>query len=239
MLSDGPVLIVLEGLDALGKTTQAKILAERLGVPYIKGGGWFGDSNLATRASREGNRDRYFSLMQLKQVREIAHILRNHKESEGIIGIVDRFILVDVAHILSRSWNEEGHNFAPEAEELSRKTLDRYLSLEIHGIVLDTEKPDLIKERIRSNFRNKGIDLPFNTNELIAYLKHSDPTDADTLERFCAKRAAWRWCANYLNWPLVSAEGTESETTNRLLTVIEGNIINREQETGKPIERNS
>lgn len=191
-------LIVIEGLDGTGKTTQAKRLAEALGVDYIKGGGWTADSKLAERTKREGSRDRYFSLMQLSLLREIRKRLK--EEREGITGVVDRLVLVDVAHHLSLTW--DGKGFPEEKKLWARQALLKYIPEGILGIVLDVDDKSILEKRIS----RKEV---------------SDVTESDTLNRFEAKRTAWLVCAEMLSWEVVSAEGPENEVYGRIVEFLE------------------
>lgn len=197
-------LIAIEGLDGTGKTAQAKELAKTLGVEYIKGGGWLADSKLAERASREGNRDRYFSLIQLSLLKEIRKRLKEGKE--GIVGVVDRLVLVDVAHHLSKFW--DGNSFPEEKRLWAKQTLLKYVPEGVLGIVLDADE-DILRERIS---KKRALDV----------------TESDTLNRFEAKRAAWLVCAEMLNWKVISAKGSEGEVYERIVEFLREKSISPE-----------
>jgi thymidylate kinase len=196
-----PKIIVFEGVDGVGKTVQAKRLAAALGVEYLKGGGWQADSDLARRSRRWGNRDRYFSLIQMRFVRDLGEKLSTM--GEGKIGAVaDRFVLADVAHILSKFWNESTKSFTGEAEETAADSLARFIPEGVWGIILDVSDEKIIEGRIQ----NRGS---------------ISEGEVDTLQRFEAKRQAWLWCGHKLGWGIVDAIGTEDEVFGRIKGVLE------------------
>jgi len=193
--------IAIEGLDLVGKTTQAERLADDLGVDYIKGGGWQTGSKLAQRTSREGSRDHYFSLMQMKFLGDLAEKASEAEIAgrEGVVGIVDRLVVVDIAHHLSKSWDETKKGFSKEAKEKARQSLKKFMPKGILGIVLDVSDKGVLEERIN---RDDGDRV--------------EETESDTLNRFEAKRAAWLWCAQELGWTVINAEGTRDEVFQRI-----------------------
>lgn len=209
-----PKAIIVEGLDGVGKTVQAEKLAKALGVEYLKGGGWLASSDLEKRAQRVGNRDRYFSLMQMKMVRDLKKRLKESGQEE-IVGVLDRFVLVDVAHILAGSWDESKRDFSEEAKEKARESLKRFIPEGVWGIVLDVPDKRIIEERLRHRLN------PPPGTEFISWLRENKhEPETDTLERFEAKRAAWQWCAQELGWGIVDGTGAEGEVFGRIQGVL-------------------
>ena len=203
-------IIIIEGLDGTGKSVQAKLLAEKIGGEYIKGGGWNKDSNLA---QRKMNRNTMFTLMQMEKGRELRE--RQMAETKSVL-VVDRFGLVDITHWLAKGWKEENKRFTEESLEQARKNLDLFFgkgkrairSEEIVGFILDIGDKQVLKERINSRDGGGGTE-----------------TDVDTLRRFEAKREAYRWCAKELGWRLVNAEGTREEVAKVIWAEVEKRVI--------------
>ncbi len=210
-------LIVIEGIDGAGKTTQAKWLSKKLGAKYIKGGGWQTNSPLASRAEREGSRNRYFSLMQLKQLREVQKMIKEH-QGENVTGVVDRLVLVDVAHILSLTWDKEKKDFPKEAKETARLSLKEHIPENVLGIIIDIADKQIIEQRIKG----RSDRLP----------------ETDTLKRFEAKREAYTWCAKELGWEIINGEGTVTEVNEKIETTLNrrGVILERISSGGKELE---
>jgi thymidylate kinase len=204
-------LIAIEGLDGTGKTLQAKRLAQAMGVEYHKGGGWDKDSELARRYAREGNRDLYFSLMQRRFVRGIKEMLEQKKE--GIVGVADRLVLVDVAHHLSFFFDPESTSFPEEERKIALSYLKKHIPEGTFGIVLDVSDPAILEQRIKQK-------------------KEFDLTEQDTLDRFEAKRAAWLWCADALGWEIVDATGSEEEVFKKIRACLEKNRVLPEGQVG-------
>lgn len=209
-------VIVIEGVDGVGKTAQAEKLAGNLGVEYIKGGGWQRDSSLAQRARREESRDHYFSLMQLKKVKAIENKLRTCESRGKVIAVVDRFVLVDVAHILSKSWDETSGDFPREAKQAARQSLGKFIPEETLGIVLDISDKRVIEGRIRSRLKQEGETVSPDKGLSSWLLQNGYLSEADTLARFKAKREAWSWCARELGWGIINGEGTEEEVYKKI-----------------------
>lgn len=209
-----PKVIVIEGLDGVGKTIQADKLARALGVDYLKGGGWLANSDLGERSRREGNRDHYFSLMQMRMVRDLKKRWEESKQ-EGIMGVSDRFVLVDVAHILAGSWDENKRDFPEEAKENARESLKRFVPEEVWGIVLDVPDKTVIEERIK-----RRLGIPAGVESIFWLRQNDHQPEADTLERFEAKRAAWQWCGQELNWKIIDGMGTEEEVFGKIQGVL-------------------
>lgn len=221
-------VIVVEGLDGVGKTLQAGKLAKALGVEYLKGGGWLANSDLGERAQCVGNRDRYFSLMQMRKVRDLEKRLRESGQEE-MVGVLDRFVLVDVAHILAGSWDGNKNDFSEEAKEKARESLKRFVPEEAWGIVLDVPDKRIIEERIKHRLN------PPPEAEFISWLRGNNyEPEADALERFEAKRAAWQWCARELNWAIVDGAGTEEEVFGRIQSALAQQGIRPEGQVRSP-----
>ncbi|MBU2591967.1 MAG: hypothetical protein ABH867_04825 [Patescibacteria group bacterium] len=215
-----PILLVFEGVDATGKTTLAKRLARELKVEYIRGGGWFGESDLAKRSTREGSRDFYYSLMQMRQVRETKAKLEESKRKEGIVGILDRLVLVDVAHRLAFEY--DGFNdFTEKATDKARQALRKFIPEGVWGIVLDVGDKEVVSGRILSKMSLEGKSVPTGADFLSWLREHGYLPEADTLGRFAAKRAAWLWCAQELKWPVVDASGSEEKVYGKVKTLLE------------------
>lgn len=251
------MLIVFEGIDATGKTTLAKEFAERWNVKYFKGGGWQRGTLLEKRAQQEGAgaRDRYFDLMQLGRLRDLQKLA---KETE--VTIVDRLVIVDIAHHLAFAYNKKSGDFSEEAKKTARGQFKKYLPEEeaglaskrgidrkqIMGIVLDITDIGTIEERIRNNLKDEGImELPEGTISLREWLKsHNHLSEADTLERFEAKRLAWLWCAKELGWKVIDASGSKEKVLGKVVDFLrekrilpEGQIGTKESEVTRGKEK--
>lgn len=244
------MLIVFEGIDAIGKTTLAKELAEKWNIKYFRGGGWQRGTPLEKRAQQEGAsaRNKYFGLMQLGCLRDLQKLA---KENE--VTVVDRLVVVDIAHHLAFAYNEDSGDFSEEAQKIARGQLGKYLPegemesaskrgidrKQIAGIVLDITDIDTAEERIRSSLKDEGImELPEGTISLREWLRgHNHLPEADTLERFEAKRQAWLWCAKELGWKVIDASGSKEEVFKNITGILERNrvFIERLQTAGESI----
>jgi len=246
------MLIVFEGIDATGKTTLAKELSERWKIPYFKGGGWQRDTRIGERAKQEGigARDRYFALMQLERLGELKKTTGDGKNI-----IVDRLVLVDVAHHLALGWDETTKDFSQESKIQALQSLKTFLPpkgevvtskraiprKEVLGIVFDVADKGFIIERMIEKFGFSAT----GEKDLVSWLKENGYfPEADTIEKFEVKRQAWLWCAEQLGWKVIDASGSKEKVLGKVVDFLrekrilpEGQIGTKESEVTRGKEK--
>ncbi|HUW24693.1 MAG TPA: hypothetical protein VMW04_03640 [Patescibacteria group bacterium] len=222
------MIIAIEGLDGIGKTTLAREIASKYGFPYFKGGGWKPDSPWGRRFVREVEKPKHFSRSLYFEgiQRRFLHEAETMAKEEKTV-VADRMLLVSAAHWLSRTWDEAKKDFSDEGKATALELIRKYLPENVTGIVLDVEDRKIIETRLRHRIGEderaeirRGAEVP--REEFSCWLRENGFLgEADTLDFFEVRRNAWLWCAKQIDWEVIDASGSTREVFGQVESMLD------------------